>query len=303
MRNEGLDPEGKIELAGLLMQIGFKVEALTEYLMAAQMYEERGQIELAIKLYDKVLSIDESNQAAKRGLQKLKEPSGGDIDEIVKKMGFAPTQSVESESSEEALHESDAIPELQTTSNNKIADDEFVDSRTEVEPEVEYSVKADLDLSSISVEEFLASIDPMIAKTPDNIMKRSELAMVFKDEGLWEDAFYEFKAIYSENPSVEKLHELLSILAHVEDRELMSSFLLTESFKEYEKPLKQAVLEALINVYEDLGKHDEASNVRSRLHQLTGKKPGTKMIDDLPSSSAKQEKDGEEKSSGHIHFI
>lgn len=300
MRNEGLDPEGKIELAGLLMQIGFKVEALTEYLMAAQMYEERGQIDLAIKLYDKVLSIDESNQAAKRRLQKLKEPSGGDIDEMVKKMGFSPAQSADSE---EVLHERDAIAEAQSYPNVETVEEGFVDSETELVPELEDTVKADIDLSNINIEEFLASIDSIIEKTTDNLAKRSELAVVFKDEGLWEDAFYEFKAIYSDNPSVEKLHELLSILAHVEDRNLTASFLLTESFREKEKPLKQAVLEALINVYEDLGKKDEAINVRKRLNQLAGERTGTKMTYDFPNSSENKEKNGGEESSGHIHFI
>ena len=29
MKQEGLDPEGKVELAGLLLQIGFKSEAVT----------------------------------------------------------------------------------------------------------------------------------------------------------------------------------------------------------------------------------------------------------------------------------
>ncbi len=317
MRNEGLDPAGKAELAGLLMQIGFKVEALTEYLMAAQMYAERGQQDQAIKLYEKVLSIDETNQIAKRGLERVKGLTGADIDDIVARMGFD-TRSTEETTAQEPpsssrlaepppimeagpLHEE--VSGQEKSPDSAIIEEEVEEALPEIKPDVE--MKSTVDLSSISIMDFLSSIEPSIANAVDNQAKRDELAKFFSEEELWSEAFFEKKSVYRSNPSLEGFNELLSLLSHPEDREILVAFLVEEDGAERELKLKEVILGALAKAYDESGKFEEASDIRRRLDEMTGKKKqGPKIIGDIPElSDDKQNHPGDGKSSGPIHFI
>ncbi len=70
MREE-LDPKSKEELANLLLQIGFKEEAVTELLTAAAIYEKEGEKDRAVSIYQKVLENDPRNRVAIRRLEEL----------------------------------------------------------------------------------------------------------------------------------------------------------------------------------------------------------------------------------------
>lgn len=65
----GLDPKSKVELANLLIQIGFRDEAVAELTTAATIFEREGKDEEALALYQRVLELDPRNQAALRRLE------------------------------------------------------------------------------------------------------------------------------------------------------------------------------------------------------------------------------------------
>lgn len=68
---EELDPKSKEELANLLLQIGFKEEAVTELLTAATIYEKGEDKEKAVSIYQRVLENDPRNRVAIRRLEEL----------------------------------------------------------------------------------------------------------------------------------------------------------------------------------------------------------------------------------------
>jgi len=328
MRQEGLDPEGKIELAGLLLQIGFKSEAVTEYLMAAEMYEERGDKEEAVKLYEKILELDKNNQAAKRGLEKLKPRSRKDIDEMVARMGFGPafgeepateepppqkvTAPEESETptpsppeAEQKVQIPSEPPEHVPPTDISEAPVETQPQEKEPEPRMEEEVAG---LASMGIEEFLASLMPLLRHTSEELKERGELAAFFREEGLWSEAFFEERPAYLNKPSVKKLGELLSLLARSDDKDTLIGFLLTESFTEREVNLKQEVLEALVTAYEEQGRLEEARKTRKQLATLASqaqkkKKPGVKIIEDVPRLSEEDTPKGKKKPADPIQFV
>lgn len=95
------------------------------------------------------------------------------------------------------------------------------------------------------------------------------------------------------------------MLSHIEDREILVTFLLEEDGAEREPKLKEVILGALAKAYDESGKLEEASEIRKRLDELTGKKrQGPKIIGDIPElSDDKQNPPGDDKPSGPIHFI
>lgn len=337
MRQEGLDPEGKVELAGLLLQIGFKSEAVTEYLMAAEMYEERGEKEEAIKLYEKILELDNNNQAAKRGIEKLKPRSRGDIDEMVARMGFgpatgeettetAPEEAPQKEAEITAPEGSEAVtppPPIQIPESGKgtepaseppehVPTTEISEAPVETQPQ-EKEPEAEMEeegagLASMGIEEFLASLMPLLRHTSEELKERGKLAAFFLEEGLWSEAFFEERPAYLNKPSVKKLRELLSLLTRSDDKEALISFLATESFTEREVSLKQEVLEALVTAYEEQGRPEEARKTRKQLATLASqaqkkKKPGVKIIEDVPRLSEEDIPKGKRKPTDPIQFV
>jgi tetratricopeptide (TPR) repeat protein len=307
MRQEGLDPEGKVELAGLLLQIGFKSEAVTEYLMAAEMYEERGDKEEAVKLYEKILELDKDNQAAKRGLEKLKPRSRKDIDEMVARMGFGAAPDEEPAPEEPSTQEITAPEESETPTPSPPEGEQKVQIPSEPpehvpptdiseapvetqpraqepEPGMEEKVAG---LASMGIEEFLASLMPLLRHTSEELKERGELAAFFR---------------------VKKLGELLSLLARSDDKDALIGFLLTESFTEREVNLKQEVLEALVTAYEEQGRLEEAKKIREKLATLASqaqkkKKPGVKIIEDVPRLSEEDTHKGKKRPADPIQFV
>ncbi|TET23402.1 MAG: tetratricopeptide repeat protein [Candidatus Stahlbacteria bacterium] len=328
MRQEGLDPEGKVELAGLLLQIGFKSEAVTEYLMAAQMYEERGNKEEAVKLYEKILELDNDNQAAKRGLEKLKPRSRENIDEMVARMGFGAAPGEEPAPEEPSTQgittpeETETPPPSAPEGEQKVQSTSEPPERTpttevseiqvepqppaeEAEPKVE---EGEIDLASIGIEEFLASLMPLLKHTPAELKKRRELASFFREEGLWSEAFFEERSDYLQKPSIKKLHDLLSLLAHSGDKETLITFFLTESLTEREVELQREVLKALAVAYEEQGRLQDAKKIREKLATLASqtqkkKKPGVKIIEDVPRLSEEDTPKGKKKPADPIQFV
>ncbi len=311
MRQEGLDPKGRIELARMLSQIGFPTEAIAEYLMAARMYEERGNTEQALKLYEKVLGLDENNQSAKRGLYKLKPRSEKDIEDIVTKLGFASSTSAPpAEAATTPVPRPPAEPAVthEVTQTPLEPEPRQIIPATEPDSQVAEEV---VELAGKGLEEFLASIMPLLQNTAEELKKRRELASFFGEEGLWSEAFFEAQPAYLQKPSVDKLNELLSLLSHSEENEEMITFLLTESFSDRKPALNTAVLEALVKTYEDAGQTEDAEKTRVRLQKLSGnkvnkKQNGSKIIKDVPKLS-KEDKDddnqGKKKSPDSIQFV
>ena len=342
MRQEGLDPKGKVELARMLLQIGFKAEAIAEYLMAAQMYEERGDKDQAINLYEKVVDLDKDNQVAKMALYKLKPRSARDIDDMVAKMGLGPQPAARntppvtptpetpptpeehvSEEPETAVKEEPPQVTVPTEPESeqkieppqeqikaplvseRVAETQPSVSAEEVEPEKEKGI----DLASISLEESLASLVPLLKHTPEELMQRKELASFFRDEGLWSEAFFEARPAYLHKPSVKKLDELLSLLSHSGGKEALTTFLLTESFIDREPSLKMEVLKRLASVYEEQELLEEAKKTREKLKALEDevkrkKNAGVKIIEDVPRlSDEKGTPEGKKKPSDPIQFV
>ena len=87
MNRETLDARSKIELSNLLLQIGFKKEAVMELLAAAALFEKQKDIENAIKVYTKILSIDPENRTAQSRLDMLQpERKRAKADEIARQL-------------------------------------------------------------------------------------------------------------------------------------------------------------------------------------------------------------------------
>jgi len=311
MRQEGLDPKGRIELARMLSQIGFPTEAIAEYLMAARMYEERGNTEQAVKLYEKVLGLDENNQSAKRGLYKLKPRSEKDIEDIVTKLGFGSSTSAPPA---EAATTPAPLPPAEPAVTHEATQTPLEPEPRQIIPDAEPDsqvVEEVVNLAGKGLEEFLASIMPLLQNTAEELKKRRELASFFGEEGLWSEAFFEAQPAYFQKPSVDKLNELLSLLSHSEENEEMITFLLTESFSDRKPALNTAVLEALVKTYEDAGRTEDAEKTRVRLQKLSGnkvnkKQNGSKIIKDVPKLS-KEDKDdddqGKKNSPDSIQFV
>lgn len=86
---EGLDPKSKLELANLLLQIGFREEAIAELLAAASILRESGETEEAIAVYKRVLDLEPENLAAIRGLEEVAPgPPTRRVEEIVSRLGL-----------------------------------------------------------------------------------------------------------------------------------------------------------------------------------------------------------------------
>lgn len=320
MRQEGLDPKGKVELARMLLQIGFKAEAITEYLMAAQMYEERGDKDQAINLYEKVVDLDKDNQVAKMALYKLKPRSAKDIDEMVAKMGLGPQPAARdtppvtpetpvthpvtpeepvSEGPETAVEEpqvtvpTEAEGEQKTPSpQEQITAPVTSESAAKTQPLVDREPEKEkgIDLAGISLEESLASLVPLLRHTPDELKQRKKLASFFRDEGLWSEAFFEARPAYLHKPSVKRLEGLLSLLSQTGDKGALRSFLLTESFIDREPDLKMEVLKRLASVCEEQGLVEQAKKTREKLKALEEevkpkKNASVKIIEDIPRLS------------------
>jgi tetratricopeptide (TPR) repeat protein len=91
--NEGLDPKSKLELANLLLQIGFREEAIAELLAAASILRELGESEEAISVYKRVLDLEPENWTAIRGLEELAPgPPTRRVEEIVSRLGMEETK-------------------------------------------------------------------------------------------------------------------------------------------------------------------------------------------------------------------
>jgi tetratricopeptide (TPR) repeat protein len=69
-----LDPKTKVELANLLIQIGFRDEAVAELVTAATILEREGNSEAALGLYKRILELDPHNQTALRRLEAARPP-------------------------------------------------------------------------------------------------------------------------------------------------------------------------------------------------------------------------------------
>lgn len=88
---EGLNAKGREELATLLLQIGFKEEAVAELLTTAAIYEKNEEKEKAISTYHRILETDPRNSVALRKLEELAPESLAtrpSSDEIVTKLGL-----------------------------------------------------------------------------------------------------------------------------------------------------------------------------------------------------------------------
>ncbi len=324
MREKSLNPEGKVELAGLLLQIGFKPEAIAEFLMAASMYEERGEVEKATKLYEKILELEPGNAEAERGMYRLKPRSESQIDDIVSKMGFsspvasAPTASPsvpEAKIEPKTVQPAQPPPQVPEKITEKVYEQPA--DATVPEPVVQKSpdekqvvedveLRFSEDIAGKRIEEFLASTNRILADIPDDLKQRDELSGFFAKEHLWEDAFFEGRASYLASPSVEKLNELMALMENSEARDMLITFLLTETYSERTKELQIAIFENLIKTYEKEGLADKAQEARERLSELTGqssiKKTGNvKIVGDTPKLSEKIKVN--KNKSGPIQFI
>ena len=71
MNKETLDARSKIELSNLLLQIGFKKEAVMELLAAAALFEKNKDFNNAVKVYEKILDIDPNNRTSQNKLLQL----------------------------------------------------------------------------------------------------------------------------------------------------------------------------------------------------------------------------------------
>lgn len=86
---EGLDSKSKLELANLLLQIGFREEAIAELLAAAAVLREMGENQEAITIYRRVLDLEPENWTAIRGLEELAPgPPTRRVEEIVSRLGM-----------------------------------------------------------------------------------------------------------------------------------------------------------------------------------------------------------------------
>lgn len=317
MKHEGLDPKGKVELARMLLQIGFKAEAIAEFLMAAKMYEETEGLEQAIKLYERILSIDEGNAEAQRALYRLEPRSQGQIDEIIAKMGFGPSEESKAETSAQPVSTPEVKepeisqpprPEVQELAPREVsAPREEVASTPEVAPEPEQGESRETpDLARIEIDEFLASLTVTLEETPDDLGPRKQLAEFFTDEALWSDAFFEAKASYLAKPSLDTLHELIIILSHMEDKETLLSFLLAESYLDRPPDVQRELLERLIGVCEKEGLSEKAAQAKEKLARFGAApaKPQVKIIGDTPRLAEKDDNASKDKKpSGPIQFI
>lgn len=72
MRDRELSPKSKIELANLLLKLGFKKNAIETLLIAARMYEDLNDKEEAINTYNRILELDPENEIAKKRLLFIK---------------------------------------------------------------------------------------------------------------------------------------------------------------------------------------------------------------------------------------
>lgn len=335
MRKEGLDPKGKVELARMLIQIGFEAEGVAEYLMAAQMYEERGEHTRAIELYEKVLNIDKDNNEANRGLYRLKPRSTEQIDNIVAKMGLAPKPAPPTEEEKPAQKEhaapptveSEPGPQAQPESTSPPVSDtpapEPTPAQVVDEPRAQEAPSGPLDVTAISpevsevpgkdtsahknIDEQLATLIPLLADMPDDTAKRTELGDFFRDEGLYSEAFFEIRGTYIYEPSVEKLSTLISLLNDALDRKALISFLHTESLLERPRDVAVIVLEKLANTYDEEEMPEEAQETRAKLKELESKpaevkKSNVKIIEDKPRLQ-KPAKESGKNQSGPIQFI
>jgi tetratricopeptide (TPR) repeat protein len=331
MRKEGLDPKGKVELARMLIQIGFEAEGIAEYLMAAQMYEERGENTKAIELYEKIQAIDADNDESKRGLYRLKPRSTEQIDEIVAKMGLAPKSEPTKEDkqpepeklAEEKVEEKPklliepepSLPVAETKESEHITDEEVeapvvkpVPSKpAEVQPEEAKVISTEDITTRKNIDEQLATLIPLLADMPDNSEKRAELGDFFKDEGLYSEAFFEIRGTYIYEPTIEKLKILIELLNEDLDRKSLISFLHTESLLDRPRDVMKIVLETLATTYDEEGMDTEAADVKQKLKELEtrpvqSKKSNVKIIEDKPKLG-KPKKKTEKDQSGPIQFI
>jgi len=288
MRQEALDLEGKVELARMLLQLGFKTEALAELLTAAETYVERGNNDAAIELYQKVLEVDAGNKIAKNKLYKIKPRSAQDIDGVISKMGIG-----EEEKEEAKVPET---PESETKSDVAVAEKEpevakepVVEVPTEPEPlkvdRIEKELlsdletKPDVNLATIGIEEFLASIGPLLKNTPEELIQRRKISDFFKDEGLWIEAFFESRAEYRTKPTVERLFKLLSLINQSGDKDILVTFLLTESFAKRDREVEVEILSSLIATFEGMGRAKEAEKMKERLQKIKGTEVSDKRKD------------------------
>lgn len=316
MKHDGLDPKGKVELARMLLQIGFKTEAVAEFLMAAKMYEETEEREQALKLYEKVLSIDEGNAEAQRALYRLEPRSQTQIDDIIDKMGFGPPKSPVSDSTAQTTtlkptKEPEVPAESPTPQPPESAPVEVLHHKEKEAtlPEVVSEPpkqKETRDLSKIDIDEFLASLTVTLDEIPDDPGLRKQLFEFFRDEELWSDAFFEARASYLTQPSVEKLEELLMILSASKESHALSSFISTECYLDRPVDVQKMLLERLIEISEKEGLSEKASEAKRRLAKLSDSKPKStvRIIKETPPIGEKNSKSSKDKKqSGPIQFI
>ncbi|MBD3286530.1 hypothetical protein GF359_08160 [candidate division WOR-3 bacterium] len=271
MRQEALDLEGKVELARMLLQLGFKTEALAELLTAAETYVERGNNEAAIELYEKVLETDPENKVAKNKLYKIKPRSTQDIDGVISKMGIGTEEKEGEEAPVETEAETAVKEEKPEAAEAPPEEPETVEvDRVEKELLRDLEAKPEVNLSAIGIEEFLASIGPLLKNTPEELAQRRILTDFFRKEGLWIEAFFEARAEYRTQPTVDKLYKLLSLINQSGDQDILVTFLLTESFAKRDPEVEQEILSSLIATFEGMGKIKEAEKIKQRLKKKKG---------------------------------
>ncbi|MBN2379845.1 hypothetical protein JXM67_08610 [candidate division WOR-3 bacterium] len=294
MRQEALDLEGKVELARMLLQLGFKTEALAEFLTAAEMYAERKNNEAALELYQKVLEIDPANKTAENKIYQIKPRSAKDIASVISQMGIGEekkeeTATEETVSEEPVTHVSETAdvepkpePEPETTA---VEEGEVVDAAPQVDRiarEVFEGLEArpeEVNLAAIGIEEFLAAMVPLLKNTPEELVERRKLTDFFSEEGLWLEAFFEARAEYRTKPTVERLYKLISLINQSGEQDILLTFLLTESFAKRKKEVEQEILQLLIATFEGMGRVQEAEKIKKRLKNLRGEELSSKRKD------------------------